>query len=209
MQIVGWWFGRQGQGNWAEAGNISFSDVDVDSGQAGCVFHATQSKVRGWFSYLAWWIGGSFQYEKCKGLKLNPRAHKIQSLDLRMRFLNISGWFCSLWKTLFCTKHRTRFRGWNSGGSHAEPLSRLAGGRQCQLVPVGGCAGLVMKPGIFFAMKHGHSKGHDDTTGYSDFFRAMKYLLLKLHCFFFHPLFFFCFFFQGCWFLGLAEVWWT
>ena len=38
MQIVGWWFGRQGQGNWAEAGNISFLDVDVDSGQAGCVF---------------------------------------------------------------------------------------------------------------------------------------------------------------------------
>ena len=56
MQIVGWWFGRQGQGIWAEAGNISFSDVDVDSGQAGFCFP---------------YHGESFQYETCQRLPEN------------------------------------------------------------------------------------------------------------------------------------------
>ena len=53
------------------------------------------------------------------------------------------GWFCSC-----------RFRGWNSPRDLT--LSRFAGGRQCQLVPVWCCAGWVTWSLLFYHEKIGH-----------------------------------------------------
>ena len=140
----------------AEAGNISFSDVDVDSGQAprkrfGLEPRGSKTSCPHQNAFMYLRVCPTLKHTKYV-LFLKPLQYHCESHDIRMMSYDMI---------------RILAR------SRAKPR---AGGRQRELVPVWCCPGWVTLGDMncwflhIFTMKNGHSMAfpsHDATTGHS------------------------------------------